>query len=173
MQKQTIGDVMFPRPNAVTLLADDHERLRRLFGEFARCHDQNETALCAELASVIGDELAVHLKLKEEFFYPAARDLVGHPRLIDEAEVEHEVLRTLAAKVRGGQGDDPRWYAAMAVLGRYVRLHTDDEERELFWLMRRSGADLEALGERMKARREELAGQRGLAHPDSAKAMPA
>lgn len=173
MQNQTIGDVMFPRPNAVTLLADDHERVRRLLGEFARCRDQNETALCRQLAGVICDELAVHLTLKEEMFYPAARQVGAHPMLVDEAEIEHEVLRTLIERVRQGRPDDSKWYATMAVLGRYLRLHTDDEERELFWLMRRSGADLEALGERMRLRREELAAPRGLSHPDSAKALPA
>lgn len=173
MQNQTVGNWMFPKGNAITMLADDHERVRRLLGEFARCRDQNETALCQQLSDLVCTELDIHFKLKQEIFYPAARQVVDHPLMLDKSEIEQEMLQALVDRVRQGKPGDPKYYASVAVLGQFLRHHTDDEERELFWLMRKSGTDLEALGARMAARRAELGGQAGLAHPDSAEALPA
>ena len=160
------------KPNAITLLADDHERVRRLIGEFIRCRDNNELELCQRLAALICDELEIHSTLEEEIFYPTARQIIDDPLVLAEAEIEHGTLKTLIAQIRELQATDPKFMAAINVLGEYVRNHTDEEERELFWMMRKSGMDLESLGGRLAARRRELDGQYGLSHPESAEAMP-
>ena len=162
-----------PKGNAITLLGDDHERVRRLVGEFIQCRDRNETALGNQLAGVIADEVEINSIIKSEIFYPAARQVVDESRLIDESEIEQEAILSLVKKMRAMQPTDPKWYASMAVLGRYFRQHSDDEERELFWAMRKSGVDLEAMGERMLVRRREIDQQRGTSHPNSAEALPA
>ena len=55
--------------------------------------------------------------------------------------------------------DDPSYYATFTVLGEYVRHHVTEEQGEMFPEAKKSGLDLAALGERMRARKEELAGE--------------
>ena len=175
MQKQNEShehSALLPKPNAITLLADDHERVRRLMGEFIRCRDNGELEQCEQLATLICDELEIHSTLEEEIFYPTAREIIDNPLLLAEAEIEHGTLKTLIAQIRELRPADPKFMAAINVLGEYVRNHTDEEERELFWLMRKSGLDLESLGGRLAARRRELDDQYGLSHPESAEALP-
>lgn len=173
MQNDNASSSMLPRANAITMLADDHERVRRLIGEFEKCLGNNETALCKELADVICGELELHAAVEEEIFYPAARELIDRDRLVDVAEVEHGSVRQLVQQVRSLDPLDPRFAATIHVIGTQFRAHSDDEERQLFWLVRQSGLDLEALGDRMRRRRGELAAQLGLSFPNSAEAMPA
>ncbi len=51
---------------------------------------------------------------------------------------------------------DPMFDATLKVIGEQVQHHIEEEERELFPLIARSGIDLEALGAELVARREEL-----------------
>jgi hypothetical protein len=55
--------------------------------------------------------------------------------------------------------DDPNYFATFTVLGEYVRHHVKEEQNEMFPAARKSGIDLAALGERLRARREELTAQ--------------
>ena len=55
--------------------------------------------------------------------------------------------------------DDPNYYATFTVLGEYVRHHVKEEQGEMFPAAKKAKVDLAALGERMRARKEELAGE--------------
>lgn len=171
MDNTSISDKLFPESDAISLLSDDHERVRRLIGEFERARENGDAQVCAQLADLVCDELEIHAIIEEEIFYPAAREGIDHVELLDQAQTEHLSARFMIQRIRELDHGDPMWTAAVAVLGQQVRQHVDEEEREIFWLVKKSGIDLVALGHRMRDRRTALANERGLAHPDAAKAV--
>ncbi len=101
----------------------------------------------------------MHTMLEEEIFYPAVREAIGDEDLLNEAAVEHETARMLIDQLENMGPDDPNYFATFTVLGEYVRHHIKEEQGEMFPAARKARVDLAALGERMRARRDELAAQ--------------
>jgi len=77
---------------------------------------------------------------------------------VDEAAVEHQSLKDIIGRLESASPSDPLYDAGMKVLSEYVKHHVKEEEGELFPKVRASGIDLEALGQRMKARKTQLEG---------------
>jgi hypothetical protein len=76
---------------------------------------------------------------------------------MNEAAVEHETAKTLIEQLDNMEPDDPNYYATFTVLGEYVMHHVKEEEGEMFPQAKKAKAlDLEALGEQMRTRKEEL-----------------
>jgi hemerythrin superfamily protein len=100
--------------------------------------------------------------LEEELFYPAVRAQVEddderNQDLLNEAEVEHESVEEIIAKLQDLEADDPMYYAYFSVLAEYVKHHIKEEEKELFPEVKKMKAlDLQQLAGDMRARREEL-----------------
>ena len=88
---------------------------------------------------------------------PAARSVLDNAALIDEADVEHASARALIAELRSAKPGDDHYDAKVKVLGEYVRHHVKEEQDELFPKLRRTALDMVVLGERMAARKHELA----------------
>ncbi len=104
--------------------------------------------------------MTIHAQIEEEIFYPAAREVETRESepLLDEAEVEHGSLKDLIADIEGGsREDDDLFDARVKVLGEYVKHHVKEEEGELFPKIRKTKLDLEEVGARLAARKEELA----------------
>jgi hemerythrin-like domain-containing protein len=102
------------------------------------------------------EELKLHSLLEEEIFYPAVREAIGDEELMNEAAVEHETATMLIEQLENMGTDDPNYFATFTVLGEYVKHHIKEEQGEMFPAAKRARVDLAALGERMRARREEL-----------------
>jgi hemerythrin-like domain-containing protein len=141
--------------DAVTLLKQDHEKVKKAFKEFEKM-DHEDTAAMKELVVQVCNELKVHTTIEEEIFYPAAREAIEDDDLMNEAKVEHESAKQLIEQLEGMEASDPLYAATFTVLGEYVQHHIKEEESEMFPEVKKAKVDLEALGEEMMARKEEL-----------------
>ena len=99
--------------------------------------------------------MAVHTKVEEEVFYPAIKAKIDQDE-IDEALVEHQAADALALEIQEMDGSEDLYDAKVHVLGEQVRHHVEEEEEEMFEEAKKAGLDLDALGERMAARQDEL-----------------
>jgi hemerythrin superfamily protein len=146
--------------DAIDLLMDDHKRVDKLFGDFEKV-DREDPDAVQELVEIACMELQIHSILEEEIFYPAVRAEVADDDrdgqdMLNEAEVEHEMVDELIAKLQELEPDDAMYAAYFTVLAEYVKHHVKEEETELFPQVRSMSLDLQQLAEDMRLRREEL-----------------
>ena len=140
--------------DAIALLKADHKEVKTMVEQFNSSRSDSKKA---QLAEQICAALEVHAEIEEELFYPAAREaLKKSGDLIDEAEVEHTSVKELIAKIKGGQPGDDLWDAEVKVLGEYVNHHVKEEEGEIFPKVRKTSLDLEAIGEQLAERKQQL-----------------
>ena len=144
--------------DAIDMLKQDHDKVEKAFKDFEKM-DRQDAEACRRLIETVCDELKVHTSLEEEVFYPAVREAIEDEDLMNEAAVEHETAKMLIDQLENMGTDDPNYYATFTVLGEYVRHHIKEEQGEMFPAAKKAKLDLVALGERMRTRKEELAGE--------------
>lgn len=144
--------------DAIDMLKQDHDKVEKAFKDFEKM-DRQDTEGCRRLIETVCEDLKVHTTLEEEVFYPAVREAIADEDLMNEAAVEHETAKMLIDQLENMGADDPNYYATFTVLGEYVRHHIKEEQGEMFPAAKKAKLDLVALGERMRARKEELAGE--------------
>jgi hemerythrin superfamily protein len=141
-------------PLAVKLLKKDHREVEDMFDEYEQLEaDAEKLALFNKIAVA----LKAHTQIEEEIFYPAERGEVEDD-LLDEALVEHDGARKLIAEIEAMKPADELYDAKVKVLGEYVKHHIKEEEQPggIMAQAKRGDEDLDAMGERLKARKEEL-----------------
>jgi len=148
-------------PLAVTLLKKDHREVEGWFDEYEQLEAEADKL---ELFKKIALALKVHTRIEEEIFYPAERGDVEDD-LLDEAYVEHDGAKKLIAEIEAMQPSDDFYDAKVKVLGEYIKHHVKEEEQPggVFAQAKRGDEDLEAMGERLKARKAELMAEMGAA----------
>ncbi|HEU4428625.1 MAG TPA: hemerythrin domain-containing protein [Myxococcota bacterium] len=135
------------KPNALSLLKDDHARVKAMFERFERTSAHSAKQ---DLADRICRELSLHAELEEDVFYPRVRESISDDDVMNEAEVEHTSAKELIAKIEAGSPSDGNFDALVSVLGEYVTHHVREEEGEMFPKVRRSDLDLAVLGEQIQ-----------------------
>src|SRR5437764_4046902 len=142
--------------NAIELLKEDHAKVKKAFKEFEKM-DRSDTETCRQLVASVCEDLRMHTTLEEEIFYPAVREAIDDEDIMNEAAVEHETAKMLIEQLENMEPDDPNYFATFTVLGEYVTHHVKEEEDEMFPQAKKAKAlDLEALGEQIASRKEEL-----------------
>lgn len=149
------------QPLALELLMSDHRKVDEMFRLYEKRKDGDD-ALREMLAQRICAELAVHVRVEEELFYPWLRENMDDASLVDEALVEHMSAKDLVAQIEGASEIDEMYDAKVKVLGEYVRHHVKEEENEIFRAVRGMEEDLDELGQEMAARKAELMAEMGL-----------
>ena len=144
--------------SAIDMLKEDHAKVKKAFKEFENL-DRSDTEACRQVVKSVCEDLKVHTTLEEEIFYPAVRAAIEDEDIMNEAAVEHETAKMLIEQLENSGPDDPQYFATFTVLGEYVMHHVKEEEGEMFPQAKKAELDLDALGEQMKARKEELVGQ--------------
>jgi Hemerythrin HHE cation binding domain len=148
-------------PLAVTLLKKDHREVEGWFDEYEQLEVETEKLA---LFNKIALALKVHTTIEEEIFYPEERGEVEDD-LLDEAYVEHDGAKKLIAEIEAMKPGDEYYDAKVKVLGEYIKHHVKEEEQPggIFAQAKRGDEDLDAMGERLKARKQELMAQLGKA----------
>ncbi|MEZ6030962.1 MAG: hemerythrin domain-containing protein [Hyphomonadaceae bacterium] len=150
--------------DAITVLRDDHEMLRKLVSEFA---DTTERAIETrkKLLKRLEAELRAHTTIEEELFYPAfleASDQIDDDRMVAEGIEEHRACdRKVILDLHKADPSSVAYSGQAKVLKDYIFHHLGEEEEEMFPKVREliGRNALQALGERMLARKKELLGE--------------
>jgi hemerythrin superfamily protein len=143
--------------NAVEVLKQDHDEVEKLFDQYEDAKDESNAELKVQIVAAVCKALTIHAQIEEELFYPAMRREEDAVELVDEAAVEHQTLKNLVAELESATPDDDLYDAKVKVLSEYVKHHVKEEEGELFPLANKSDLDLDALGRKLLARKEEIA----------------
>ena len=146
-------------PLAIRLLKQDHREVEGWFDEYEQLEDEGEKL---ELFNKIALALKVHTAIEEEIFYSEERGDVEDD-MLDEAQVEHDGAKKLIAEIEEMEPGEDLYDAKVKVLGEYIRHHVKEEEQPggIFAQAKKGEEYLEEMGERLKARKEELMAEKG------------
>jgi hemerythrin-like domain-containing protein len=150
--------------NALTLLKDDHDRIKKLLAQIKETTERAEKTR-AELFSEIKQGLTVHEVIEEEIFYPALKEHPKAKEIVLEGYEEHHVVDEIMGELEGLDPTDESFGPKAKVMAENVEHHIEEEEGEMFEQARRvfDDSELEELGRRMAERRDtaqqELFGQ--------------
>ncbi len=146
---------MADKPDAVALLKADHRKVEDLFEKF---ENAKADSVKKTLVEQICTELSVHTAIEEEIFYPACTGQIEEETLT-EAYVEHDGAKVMIAELLASGPDNEFYDAKMKVLSEDITHHVKEEERRSDGLCaeaKTAGLDMDDLGERMLARKQEL-----------------
>jgi hemerythrin-like domain-containing protein len=142
--------------NALDLLKQQHEEVSKLFKKFEKL-EEGATAERRELFVMIADRLSAHATIEEQFFYPSIKTDKTED-IVREAVEEHLAVKRIIADLLEMEPSDENYIAKMTVLKENVEHHVEEEEEELFKMVKKvlNEDQLLALGVQMMAEFEEL-----------------
>ena len=155
--------------DAIALLKADHRTVEELFEKFEKARGDDRKQ---KLALEICKELTIHTILEEEIFYPACEGKVEDD-MLKEAVVEHDAAKVMIAEIEAGDPSEDFYDAKVKVLQEEIEHHVEEEEQRgkgIFAQARDSDIDLDALGEQMATRKEQLMAEieaSGLPEPET------
>jgi hemerythrin-like domain-containing protein len=116
--------------SVTSYLMEQHRAIDALFGRLERATDGDQRAL---LVRQLADQLAAHMVIEEDLFYPAARDAIDDAEEIEESVEEHELARVALRRVVDSLAPGGDAFAVrLRVLRQLVEQHVDHEESALF-----------------------------------------
>ncbi|HEY7668727.1 MAG TPA: hemerythrin domain-containing protein [Actinomycetota bacterium] len=145
--------------DAITLLKDDHDTVKGILEKLDATTERGVKTR-EELFTRIKRELEVHEAIEEEVFYPALKEHPKAKELVLEAYEEHNVVDMVMAEIETVPFEDETWGAKFTVMKENLEHHIEEEEGEMFPQARQvfERQELVELGERMRARKQELMG---------------
>lgn len=155
--KQASSSKHSVKHDAIVLLKQDHAEVKKMFKQFDKLAEKEDVQGKVQIANKICAELIAHTIAEEEIFYPAAREATQADDMFNEANVEHESAKELIAQIQSMDPADPMYDAKVTVLGEYINHHVEEEETEMFPMVKESKKlDLKNMGAQIEARKEEL-----------------
>lgn len=139
--------------NALTLLKQDHGNVEELFQRFevAKADDTDELARVRDLVLT---HLSRHAAVEEQVFYPAIRERLGDETAatVLEGLEEHHLVKLALTELEKLAPTHERFRAKFTVLIENVRHHVEDEENDMFPLVRDAFTveELNTMGETME-----------------------
>jgi hemerythrin superfamily protein len=141
--------------DAIALLTEDHQQVKKMFQQFDKLKDDEESEK-EELARKICAALTAHVTVEEEIFYPAVRAAIDDEDLMEEADVEHASAKELIAQIEAASAADDHYDAKVKVLGEQIDHHVKEEHGDMFPKARKAKIDLRALGAQIEKRKKQL-----------------
>jgi hemerythrin-like domain-containing protein len=144
--------------HALTLLKEDHDKAKKLMDELEKTTERGVKTRSEKWTKLLKD-LTIHENIEEEIFYPAlkAKDVKALNAIVLEALEEHHLVDDIVEQLKGTPFEDEHWSAKFKVTKENVEHHIEEEETEMFKLVRKnfSKEELEELGSRMEAAKAE------------------
>src|SRR5262245_64117799 len=138
--------------DAITLLKEDHKRVKELFRKFEQAGDR-AYATKRKPVGRITEELSIHAAIEEQVFYPSVRRAVAaaDDGVLESLE-EHHVVKWTLSELERMDPMDERYDAKVTVLIESVEHHIGEEEEEMFPKVRKalSRTQLNELGDLME-----------------------
>ena len=151
--------------DAISLLETDHRKVEGLFEKVKANEDGNNTATFRK----IKEELDLHAHVEEQVFYPHLLQKGDKElqKIVREGLEEHGVVKDLLVELDGSSGDSATFRAKLTVLMENVEHHVEEEEGEMFDMVRdQIPADmLERLGSLITAEKERVRKSGGTGAP--------
>lgn len=143
--------------DAIRVLTEDHERIRRMFMDFEKLtrrqeNDDQKNGLVRQIWA----ETAIHAQVEDEIFYPALREAIDDHDLLDEADIEHASFNEVFEQLESMGVGNEHYDVKVMVLGEYFSYHFKAEQDAIFRRIKKAGIDTLALGERIMHRKKEL-----------------
>jgi hemerythrin superfamily protein len=135
-----------PADDPIQALQRDHKLVRALAERYLAT-DSREAK--RQAAVQLLQAVHTHSRVEESVFYPGVRRV--EPNLIAHFEEEHLNADDLLATLRGMRIDEPRAETLMRELIAVILAHIDEEENELFPMLRHAALDLTPIGLEMQA----------------------
>lgn len=149
-----------PSEDAIALLKEDHETVKKLFAEFKSVSHSDEESKKEQIVEEIIEALDLHATVEEEIFYPAVKKARSEQTKdeVREAYEEHKQIKALLAALNDATPNDETYDSKVKVLQEDVEHHVEEEEGEMFPDAKKFlGAEkLQSLGEQIARRKEEV-----------------
>jgi hemerythrin superfamily protein len=142
--------------NALELLKEDHQKVKKLFEETTKTSDRSRQK---ELFDKIDSELEIHTHIEETVFYPTIEEQEELKDMVAEALEEHQQAKMLLNELEGLGADNHDFGSKLQRLMEAVEHHVEEEEKEMFPKIREvfDEDELKQLG-------EDLESAKGTAH---------
>ena len=136
--------------DAIALLKDDHDRIKKLLAEGEETTERAEKTR-TQLFDTIKEEMLIHERIEEEIFYPALKQHPKAKEIVLEGFEEHHVVDEVMGELEATDVTDERWAAKFTVMKENIEHHIEEEEGDMFKTARQvfSNEELEQLGARM------------------------
>ena len=141
------------RMDPISMLKDDHKTVEQLFKRFEKAGDRAHVEK-RDIVDRIIETLSMHAAIEEQLFYPSARTTVPDSEdIVLESLEEHHIVKWVLSELDSMSPEDERFDAKVTVLIENVRHHVQEEEQELFPMVRNEVGrnSLSDLGEAMAA----------------------
>jgi hemerythrin-like domain-containing protein len=135
---------------ATALLKKQHRKVEGIFEKL-----ENGGADSVSELTELANDLAAHMAIEQNLFYPAVRDI--DPEVVSESYEEHAIAELALKRLLATAGDDVTFAAKVTALKELIEHHVEEEEEELFPKVEHAmdADELEALGSEMAKAFEE------------------
>ncbi|MDP9150974.1 MAG: hemerythrin domain-containing protein [Myxococcota bacterium] len=136
---------------ATDLLEKQHRKVEALFKKLEGGRSER-----APLLQELANDLAAHMAIEQEIFYPAVKEVDAD--LVLESYEEHALAEVGLKRLLACDPDDEAFSARVTACKELIQHHVEEEEDDLFPKAEKALGDeeLERLGKRMKARFAEV-----------------
>src|SRR6185503_21077281 len=145
--------------DVIALLKEDHANVRELLGKLVEGKSRAQKSR-QQLFAEIEMELELHSRVEEEIVYPVFLEIVERTdrHLFFEAKEEHALVRRVMDEMDAGSPEDEEFSARAQVLLDLVEHHAQEEEREMFPLLKAETEPerLREMGAEIETRKQEL-----------------
>jgi hemerythrin-like domain-containing protein len=140
-----------------TLLKSQHRKVIAALKKM----EKGKKAQRLELLEEVSNDLAAHMTIEQEIFYPVCLQL--DEDMIQEAFEEHSLAELALKRLRNTDPDSEAFRPRVVALRELLEHHIEEEEEDLFKQAEKEidESELEALAERMKIRFDEVLEQGG------------